>query len=129
MTEGEAYRALKEGVERNGDLPLGDPPSSAKAVALGRFRAARRASELDLFMAILDFDGADTHWRIGAAALWKQHTRIGGYRLSLHAPLSAAVVADDRTQCTAKLGQAARSGAAGAGCCQPDLSPSNFTGA
>ena len=60
--------------------------SSAEAVALRRFRAARRAGEPDLFMAILDVDGPNAHWRVAAVTPWKQHTRIGGYRLSLHIP-------------------------------------------
>ena len=74
-------------------MPTGGVPdvlsacgSSAEAVVLCRFRAARRAGEPDLFMAILNVDGPNAHWRVAAVTPWKQHTRIGGYRFSLHIP-------------------------------------------
>jgi hypothetical protein len=37
-------------------------------------------------MAIFDIDGPDAHRRATAVTLWKQHTQVGRYRLSLHVP-------------------------------------------
>ena len=77
--------------------------SSAEAVVLRRFRAARRAGEPDLFMAILDVDGPNAHWRVAAVTPWKQHTRI------CISPLcSCERQVARRTQCAAKLGQEAQ---------------------
>jgi hypothetical protein len=84
-------RAFLEAEGRNGlrEVVPGVPSaslSSAEAVALRRFRAARRAGEPDLFMAMLDFYGPDAHRRVAAVTLWVQHTRVDDYRLSLHIP-------------------------------------------
>jgi hypothetical protein len=74
---------FRVGSEKSAGRPSG---SFAKAVALHHFRAARRAGEPNLLIAILDFDGPDAHRRDAAVTLWKQHTRVEGYRLSLHIP-------------------------------------------
>jgi hypothetical protein len=66
--------------------PIGASGSFAEAVALHHFRTARRAGEPNLLIAILDVDGPDAHRRDAAVTLWKQHTRVGGHRLSLHIP-------------------------------------------
>jgi hypothetical protein len=69
--------------------------SSAETVALHRFRAAGRAGEPDLLMAIFDLDGPDAHRRAAAATLWKQRTQVGRYRLRLHMP-SLQLIDGDR---------------------------------
>jgi hypothetical protein len=60
--------------------------SSAETVVLHRYRAAGRAGEPDLLMAIFDLDGPDPHRRAAAVTLWKQRTQVRRYRLSLHIP-------------------------------------------
>jgi hypothetical protein len=60
--------------------------SSAEAVALYRFLAARHAGEPDLFVAILDVGGPNAHWRVVPVTPWKQHTSMDSYRFSLHIP-------------------------------------------
>jgi hypothetical protein len=59
---------------------------SAETAALDRFRAAGRAGESDLLMAIFDLDGPNPHRRAAAVTLWKQRMQVRRYRLSLHIP-------------------------------------------
>jgi hypothetical protein len=60
--------------------------SLAEAVGLHHLRAARRAGELDLLLAIHDVDRPDAHRRVAAVTLRKQHPRVGDDQLTLHVP-------------------------------------------
>jgi hypothetical protein len=91
----------------------------AQAVALNCFRAASGAGEPDLLVTILDVDSPDAHRRGAAVTLWKQHTRVGGHRLSRHIP-SLRLVTADRDSMRGEIRTGGETGPAGPVCCSAD---------
>src|SRR5262245_43648868 len=61
---------------------------------------------------MLDFDGPDAHRCAAAVALWKQHTRVDGYRLSLHVPSLPLWCQTDRDSMRGKIRTGCEMGAA-----------------